>query len=134
MDECKMPKVNVMAEENRIKQLVLDMGDAFQRKDVNAFMKCFHRDIMALYPNTPLMRGIKPWRRFIEAAIIDNISVKYDEIIVETYGSHDFGYAIGIFSGVNKAHEGQVKFTSRFHATMWKIDGECKVVAISYNR
>lgn len=129
-----MPKVVAMAEENRIKQLILDMGDAFQRKDVNSFIKCFHEGVAALYPNTPLMRGIKPWRRFIEAAVIDNVSVKYDEITVETYGSHDFGYAIGIFSGVNRAPEGQVEFTSRFHATMWKIGGDWKIVAISYNR
>ena len=129
-----MPRVDVKADENRIRQLILDMGDAFQRKDVDAFIKCFHEDVTALYPNTPLMRGVEPWRRFIEAAVIDNVSVKYDKIIIETYGSHDFGYVISIFSGVNKTPGGQVEFTSRLHATMWKVDGEWKIVAISYNR
>ncbi|HEX9915554.1 MAG TPA: hypothetical protein VGB32_11600 [Candidatus Bathyarchaeia archaeon] len=77
-----MPRADVKDEENRIRQILLDMGDAFQRKDVDSFMSCFHRDAVALYPDTPLVRGAEPWCRFIEEAVRDNISVKYDEVIV----------------------------------------------------
>jgi len=62
------------AEGSHVRQLLVDIGDPFQRKDVDAFIKCFHRDCIALYPNTPLMRGVKPWSKFIEAAVRDNVA------------------------------------------------------------
>jgi len=60
--------------------------------------------------------------------------VKYDEIIVKISESGNHGYGVGIFSGFNRTSEGQIGFTSRLLASVWKIDGEWKIVAISYNR
>ena len=132
-DEIKMPIIDLEAEKTLIRELILNIGDAFQRNDADAFIKLFHKDVVALYPNTQLITGVKQWKKFIEAAVRDNISVKYDEIIVEISESGDHGYVIGIFSGLNRTSDGQIGFTSRFHSTLWKIDGEWKIVAISYN-
>jgi ketosteroid isomerase-like protein len=121
-------------EEESVRQLILDMGDAFNRKDAGAFIKGFHEDVLVLYPNLPLMKGLESLKQFIEEAVKDNISVKYDKIIVIISESGDHGYGIGVFSGYNKTSSGQVGFTSRFHVTVWKISGAWRVVAISYNR
>jgi len=128
-----MVTVDLKVEEEKVRQLIFDMGDAFNRKDADAFIKGFHKDILVLYPNLPLMKGLGSLKQFIEEAVKDNVSVKYDTVIVKISESGDHGFGIGVFSGYNRTSSGQVGFTSRFHVTVWKIGGEWKVVAISYN-
>jgi len=125
--------VGIEVEEEKVRELILDMGDAFNRKDANAFIKDFHEGVLVLYPNLPLMKGVESLKKFIEEAVKDNISVKYDTVIVKISEQGGHGFGVGIFSGYNKTSSGQVGFTSRFHVTMWKINGMWKVVVISYN-
>lgn len=121
-------------DEKKVRQLILDMGDAFNGKDADAFIKGFHEDVLVLYPNMQMMKGLESLKRFIEEAVKDNVSVEYDSIIVKLSENGDSGFGVAVFSGYNRTANGQVGFTSRLHVTVWKITGEWKVVAISYNR
>ena len=46
-DEIKMPIIDLEAEKTLIRELILNIGDAFQRNDADAFIKLFHKDVVA---------------------------------------------------------------------------------------
>jgi ketosteroid isomerase-like protein len=126
--------VDPRPDETRIRQMIENLGHAFQSKDAEDFVRHFSVDVVALYPTVPLICGIIRWREFVEGAVKDNVSVEYDEIIVKVSESGEYGYAVGIFNGVNKSSLVLEKFRSRFLASLSKLDGEWKITAICYNR
>lgn len=128
-----MTGVDSEHDKDRIRQVIENLGNTFRRKDINGFVKHFSKDVIALYPTIPIIHGVARWREFIEAAVKDNVSVEYEEIIVKAESS-EFGHAVGIFRGVNKSSNGLDEFRSRFLASLARIDGEWKITAICYNR
>jgi ketosteroid isomerase-like protein len=126
--------VDPRPDETQIRQMIENLGHAFQSKDAEDFVRHFSEDVVALYPAVPLIRGVARWREFVEAAAKDNVSVEYEEIIVKASESGEYGYAVGIYGGVNKSSRGLEKFRSRFLVSLSKIGGEWRITAICYNR
>ncbi|MBM3292310.1 nuclear transport factor 2 family protein [Candidatus Bathyarchaeota archaeon] len=119
-------------DETTIRKIIENMGEAFQSKDVEGFVRPFQEDALALFTGLPLMKGVVELRRFITEAVKDIVSIDYEWIITKAWESS--GYAVGCYRAVSKINGGLDEHKSRFLASFIKCDGEWKIMAICYNR
>jgi len=126
-------KGDLRVEEKQVKQLLLDITEAIRNQNLDDYLKGFHREVIVLAPQTPIIRGVENWRKFLEKVFQYIVSINYDEILVRLSESGDCGYCVANYKAVENPPGGWTDAQERLHCTVVKDGGVWKIVAFSWN-
>ena len=124
---------SLAAEEQAIKLLIDNVFEAEKRKDIGAILSFYSDDVIVQPPNAPQFQGMEALRNFYVEFLkllvsIDGGSTK---TVISTAG--DMAYDIGWNRTVFEAPGGTIEDEGKYLTVMKKINGEWKIVAISYS-
>ena len=112
---------------------MINITEAIHKQNLDEYMKGFHKDVIVLAPQTPIIKGIDDWRVFLEKVFIYIKSIEYDEILVRISKSGECGYCIANYKAVETPPMVRTDAQERLHCTMIKDGGEWKIIAFSWN-
>ena len=126
----KVSSLKIREAEEGIWKVITDITEALRRRDLDAYMSGFHREVFVARPKVKLLEGIEQWRKSMEEDIRTPIIVTYDKVHLMISDSCDWGYCVADFKYVM----GQIEGYEVLHATFKKYGGEWKIVAFSLVR
>jgi len=131
---CKK-EVDVEAEKQVIRDMLKTVFEVEQQKDVDAIMGLgfFAEDVVVQPPNMPQSKGLEAVRNFYTEffKILVSSEGGLTEIIISEAGdmAWDYGWTRAVYEGPDGPIEDEGKYLE-----VWKkIDGEWKIVALSFS-
>lgn len=121
------------ADEDAIRQLVVQTVDAAGRRDMDTYLKFYGPKAALVLPGLPITYGVESPRK---NGFPDGYAIKMDTAKVEIAGSGDLGYAFGTYE--QTAPDAQTKAladtTGKWMAVFKKQpDGKWGAIADTYN-
>ena len=127
--------IDIESEKQAIRDMVKTAFEVENQKDVDAIMELgyFAEDVIAQGPNMPQINGLEAIRNFYTEffKILDSIEGGSTEIIISEAG--DMAWDYGWNRAVYKGPDGPIKDEGKYLEVWKKINGEWKVVAISFS-
>jgi ketosteroid isomerase-like protein len=124
------PTVDVEAEKQAIREIVQKSFEAEQQKDIDGTISCYAENVVCQPPNMPQFEGLEAFRNFYTEFFKILVSIEGGSTKVVISESGDMAWDYGWNRGV---YEGSIEDEGKYLAVWKKINGEWKVVAISYS-
>jgi len=130
---CSQHEAGNAADENAIRQLVVQTVEAAGRRDMDTYLKFYGPNAALVLPGLPITYGVESPRK---NGFPDGYAIKMDTAKVEIARSGDLGYAFGTYE--QTAPDAQTKAladtTGKWMAVFKKQpDGAWGAVADTYN-
>jgi ketosteroid isomerase-like protein len=124
------PIVDVEAEKQAIREIVQKSFEAEQQKDIDASMSLYAENAIFQPPNAPQFEGLETLRNFLTDLFKILVSIEGGSTKVAISESGDMAWDYGWNRSV---YEGAIEEEWKYLAVWKKINGEWKIVAISYS-
>jgi ketosteroid isomerase-like protein len=131
-EEAK-PVVDVEAEKAAIQNLVREAFEAEQQKDIDAILNFFSENVVVQAPNMPQFEGIEALRNFYTEFFKVLVSIEGGSTKVEISEAGDMAWDYGWNRAAYEGPEGPFEDEGKYLEVWKKINGEWKVVAISFS-
>jgi len=124
------PKVDLNAEEQKIREVILEFEEAEQKKDIEGAMRFYAEDAVVQETGIPELQGKEAIRGLFSSFVPKIISHKDTTRSVAVSASGDLAYTTGSsWSLSTKEGGGEIEINYQWLLVWKKIGGEWKCVA-----
>ena len=123
--------IDFEAEKRKIEQVLMEIIDAQDRKDMDGVLAHVTDDPLMLRPNRPLIRGLDAWRQDYKRYFKTSISETATPLKVEIASCGEMAWEYGVYHGTSKSPEGPVSFQGKYLSVYEKVNGEWRLAVVS---
>jgi uncharacterized protein (TIGR02246 family) len=131
-EEAK-PAVDVEAEEQAIREIAQKAFEAERQKDINAVLSIYAENVVVQPPNMPQIEGVEALRNFYTEFLKILVSIEGSPTKVTISEAGDMAWNYTWNRAVYEGPEGRIEDEGKALSVWQKINGEWKIVAISYS-
>ena len=127
------PTVDIEAEEQAIREIAQKAFEAERQKDINAVLSVYAENVVVQPPNMPQIEGVEALRNFYTEFLKILVSIEGSPTKVTISEAGDMAWNYTRNRAVYESPEGHIEDEGKALSVWQKINGEWKVVAISYS-
>ena len=125
--------VDLVADEQQIRQLTQDWFDAENRKDLDTIMGFVAEGILLQVPGMPVIEGKQAMRDFMTTFLDSQVGITGGPMTIVVSESGDVAYHFGTSTAVFVGPDGEFDDPEKYLFVWKKIDGEWKAVAAAFS-